>query len=197
MKIIHSSAKNAFNLLDNLLAWSRLETGHMPFDPIQVNLAKSVEEIVEMLFSPAYRKKIEINNLVEHSILLHADINMLNIILNNLIMNAIKFTPTGGKINISAGVNSSANSSESEFVKISVSDTGVGMDKETVEKLFTANKLVSNPGTAKEQGTGLGLVLVREMVEKHGGKIMAESTIGNGSVFSFLIPAYKATDVNS
>ncbi len=197
LKIIHSSAKNAFNLLDNLLAWSRLETGHMPFDPIQVNLAKSVEEIVDMLFSPAYRKKIEINNLVEHGIVLHADINMLNIILNNLVMNAIKFTPAGGKINISASINSSANGSEREFVKISVSDTGVGMDKDTVEKLFTANKLVSNPGTAKEQGTGLGLVLVREMVEKHGGKIMAESTKGNGSVFSFLIPAYKATDVNS
>lgn len=191
LKIIYSAAKNSFNLLENLLAWSRLETGHMPFAPSQIELSDVVDEVVNVLFSLAYRKKIEINNLVEPGILLFADKNMLNSILNNLVMNAIKFTSGDGEISIYAGPDVSIQESGRDFIKISVADTGVGMDAETREKLFTSDRLVSNPGTEKEQGTGLGLILTREMVEKHGGKIMVESSPGKGSVFSFLIPVYK------
>jgi len=191
LRIIHSSAKNSFSLLENLLAWSRLETGHMKFAPVAVVLVNEVEEVVNVLFSLAYRKKIEINNLVDPDVVLFADKNMLNTILNNLLMNAIKFTHAGGEINIYTTPYSSDTELSKDYVKISVADTGIGMDAETRDKLFTANRLVSNPGTDKEQGTGLGLVLTREMVEKHGGKIMVESTPGEGSVFSFFIPAYK------
>jgi len=191
LKIIHNAAKNSLNLLENLLAWSRLETGRMPFDPVRVVLTSVVDEVVNVLFSLAYRKKIEINNLVESNVVLYADKNMLNTILNNLIMNSIKFTPIGGQIIISANPHASESISEKDFIKISIVDTGVGMEADVREKLFTSNKPASSLGTAKEEGTGLGLMLSREMVEKHGGIIMVESTPGKGSVFSFLIPSYK------
>jgi signal transduction histidine kinase len=115
---------------------------------------------------------------------------MLNTILNNLVMNAIKFTSIGGEINIYSNRMATDPESGKDFYKISVADTGIGMDNEFCSQLFTQNKPVSSPGTEKEQGTGLGLLLSREMVERHGGKIYAESTPGKGSVFSFLIPAF-------
>lgn len=190
LKIIRNSAKNSLNLLENLLAWSRLETGRMHFDPSKVVLTDLVDEVVNVLFSLAYRKKIEINNMVESDVLLHSDKNMLNTILNNLVMNAIKFTSIGGEINIYSNRMATDPESGKDFYKISVADTGIGMDNEFCSQLFTQNKPVSSPGTEKEQGTGLGLLLSREMVERHGGKIYAESTPGKGSVFSFLIPAF-------
>jgi PAS domain S-box-containing protein len=190
LKIIRNSAKNSLNLLENLLAWSRLETGRMHFDPSKVVLTEMVDEVVNVLFSLAYRKKIEINNMVESDVILSSDKNMLNTILNNLVMNAIKFTPIGGEINIYATRMAADPESGKDFYKISVADTGIGMDAEFCKQLFTQNKPVSNPGTEKEQGTGLGLLLSREMVERHGGKISAESTPGKGSVFSFLIPVF-------
>jgi len=197
LKIIRSSAKNSFNLLDNLLAWSRLETGHMPFSPNQIVLYEVIEEVINILFSLAYRKKIEINNLVGPDILVYADKNMLETILNNLVMNAIKYTPIGGEINIFAGEIISDTRSKPNYITISVADTGVGMDANTLGMLFAMNKLVSHPGTDKEPGTGLGLLLTREMVEKHGGRIWAESTPGKGSVFSFLIPAFNPDLIHS
>jgi len=192
LKIIRNSAKNSLNLLENLLAWSRLETGRMPYDPVKIVLTNLVDEVVNVLFSLAYRKKIEINNKVDQNILLFTDKNMLNTILNNLVMNAIKFTPIGGEINISAEPQVSTTGDEADFVLISVADNGIGMDADICETLFTSNKAASRQGTEKEQGTGLGLVLSREMVERCGGKIMVESTPGKGSVFSLLVPAFKS-----
>jgi PAS domain S-box-containing protein len=189
LKIIHSAAKNSFSLLDNLLAWSRLETGSIPFTPVQVVLSDVVEEVVNVLFSLAYRKRIEIDNLVKPDVMLLADKNMLNTILNNLVMNAIKFTDPGGKIKIYS--ESETSESGKDFIRILIADNGIGMDAETIKTLFKLNRMASTPGTEKEQGTGLGLILVREMVEKHGGKINVESEPGKGSVFSFLIPDYK------
>jgi signal transduction histidine kinase len=191
LKIIRDSAKNSLNLLENLLAWSRLETGRMPFVPVEVILFDVVEGVENVLFSLSYRKKIVINNTISPTILLHADVNMLNTILNNLIMNAIKYTPAGGEITVSAIHDTDFKKHGIDFIKISVADTGIGMEPEVCEKLFSGNKPVSSPGTDKEQGTGLGLLLSREMVERHGGRIWVESTPGKGSVFSFLIPAYK------
>jgi signal transduction histidine kinase len=194
LKIIYSVAKHSFNLLENLLTWSRMETGHMPFVPDRVILTDAIDDVINVLFSLAYRKKIDINNLVEPGFILSADKNMLNIILNNLILNAVKFTPIGGEIKIYASPYTSETESDKDFIVICVADTGIGMNAETIEKLFTPNRLVSNPGTDKEPGTGLGLLLASEMIEKHGGKIMVESSPGKGSVFSFLIPAYKPVD---
>jgi two-component system, sensor histidine kinase and response regulator len=162
-----------------------------------VVLTDLVEEVVNVLYSLAYRKKIEIDNNVNPDILLFADKNMLNTILNNLIMNAIKFTPISGSIKISAEQYIAGSDFGKDFIKISVSDTGVGMRAEVCENLFTANKPASSPGTEKEEGTGLGLILSREMVDRHGGHIMVESTPGKGSIFSFLIPAFKSQNRNN
>ena len=191
LKIIHGAAKNSLNLLENLLAWSRLETGHMIFTPTRIVLSDIVEDVVNVLFSLAYRKKIDIRNLVDPNVLVFADINMLVTILNNLVMNAIKFTQSGGEIKILSLTDASEPEYGKTFVKISVADTGIGMDSETSNALFISNRLVSSPGTDREQGSGLGLLLTREMVEKHGGRIMVESTPGKGSVFSFLIPSFE------
>jgi PAS domain S-box-containing protein len=191
LKIIRSSSKNSLNLLENLLAWSRLQTGRMPFEPTELALVNVLEEVTNVLFSLSYRKKIEIMDTVGPDIKLYADKNMLISILNNLIMNAIKYTPTGGKITISAGGNLVKGKADTEFVRISVADTGVGMEPEVSEKLFDLNKLSSSPGTEKEQGTGLGLILAQEMIAKHGGSITVETTPGKGSVFSFLMPVFK------
>jgi PAS domain S-box-containing protein len=191
LKIIHTSAKHSFNLLDNLLVWSRLQTGHMPFNQAPIALINAVEEVNNLLFSLAYRKKIEINNLVRPDIILYADKNMLHSILNNLVMNAIKYTPAGGKINIAAEHKNDSPETDPLFVSISVADTGIGMESELLENIFTANKVISKPGTDREQGTGLGLLLTREMIEKHGGNISAGSIPGEGSVFTFQLPAYK------
>ena len=112
-------------------------------------------------------------------------------------MNAIKFTDIGGEIKIYSEAPASEPGSKTNFVKISVSDTGVGIDAKTTENLFSANRMLSTPGTEREQGTGLGLILTREMVEKHGGRIWAESSPGKGSVFSFQIPAFNPGFIHS
>ncbi len=191
LKIIRNSAKNSLNLLENLLAWSRLETGRMPFEPAKVVITDVIEEVVNVLFSVAYRKKIEITNTIDIDVLLWADKNMLNSIFNNLIMNAIKFTPIGGKVNVSAIPNQVLPGSHTAFVNILVTDTGIGIEAADCANLFSLSKPHSRTGTEKEEGTGLGLVLTREMVERHGGLITVESTPGVGSVFSVFIPAYQ------
>lgn len=188
LTIIYGAAKNSFSLLENLLAWSRLETGSIAFTPVQIILSDVVEEVVNVLFSTAYRKKIDIENLVKPEVMLFADKNMMIAMLNNLVMNAIKFTQSGGKIKIYSEAFTPDRGKD--FIRISVADNGIGMDAETSKFLFTANRMVSTPGTEKEQGTGLGLLLVREMVEKHGGSIKVESSPGKGSVFSLAIPVH-------
>jgi PAS domain S-box-containing protein len=195
LKIIRNSAKNSLNLLEDLLAWSRLETGRIPFALNKVELIDVIDEVVDVLFSLAYRKQINIINEVEPGVLLLADKNMLTTILNNLIMNAIKYTPIGGKIRIYTG--EYFVKSDQKFITISVADTGVGMDPELVDRLFTLNKLQSSPGTEKEQGTGLGLILSREMIEKHGGTIRVDSSPDKGSIFSFSIPVFHPEDDKS
>jgi len=190
LRIIRNSAKNSFNLLENLLAWSRLQTGRMPYDPKKMNLWDVVEDVISVLYSLAYRKKIEISNLVSPAIELLADKNMINTIIHNLLMNAIKYSPMGGAVSIAAieDEHNSENGSQPCF-SISVIDNGIGMDKEVLDNLFSSDK-VPLPGTDKEQGTGLGLVISREMVERHGGIITVESNPGKGAVFTFTVPAF-------
>lgn len=188
LRIIRNSAKNSLNLLENLLAWSRLQTNRMTFDPQKINLYNAVEEVVEVLNSLAYRKKIDISVLVEPKIEVEADKNMLTTILHNLVMNAIKYTPIGGNIYISNSAPEFNVEKSKSFVNVSVADTGVGIEEKLQEKLFSSEKPESKPGTDKEQGTGLGLVLSQEMVERHGGSIWVKSNPGEGSVFTFMIP---------
>ena len=183
-QIINEASKLAMELLTNLTDWSLSQSGRIEFHPEEIRIADVVKE-VEQLFAPvASQKGIEIKIDVPSQLTAYADEALLQTILRNLISNAIKFTYTGGVVTISskAGKNQ---------VIFSVSDTGVGISGTKIHNLFRIDTNHSTEGTNKEKGTGLGLILCREFVEKHGGRIWVESKEGEGSIFSFSLPNDK------
>jgi len=179
---MQNSATNLFRLLENLLKWARMKQGLIPFNKELVNLLPMVRDCVGMLKDATKNKEIEIGVNIPDLLKIYVDVEMLQTILRNLISNAIKFTPRGGKINILA------KTSENKGVEISVADSGIGMDRAMVENLFRLDVKTNRNGTEDEPSTGLGLLLCKEFIEKHGGKLWVESTEGNGSVFYFAIP---------
>ncbi|WP_299523701.1 PAS domain S-box protein [uncultured Lutibacter sp.] len=181
---INSSAKNTLVLLDNLLNWAKSQTGQISFNPQKIVLSSSIQEIIEIINSQAKIKNISLHKVQLDEIEVYADENMLRIILQNLISNAIKFTKSGGNINIVV-------ISDENQVEISISDNGIGIDKEKLKTLFRISSNESSLGTANEKGSGLGLVLCKEFVEKQGGIIWVESEDGEGSDFKFTLPLYK------
>jgi len=187
--IIRSTAKSSLTLLENLLAWSRLQTGRMIFNPVKLLLANEIDGVVTVLYSLSYRKKIHIENVVDRNLLVTADQNMLHSIMHNLLMNAIKFTPSNGNIRIDSSRIQDPHTKKA-LAEISVSDTGIGISQEDQSKLFSLSNPFTMPGTEKEIGTGLGLLLSKEMIEKHGGEIRVVSEPGKGSTFSFILPQF-------
>ena len=183
--IINSSAKNTLILLDNLLNWARSQTGKVSFKPEKIILASIVHEIFELSNSRAKSKNIILNFIEPGEIVVFADPDMMKTILRNLISNAIKFTHPNGKIEVTA-------LQDDNFIAIAVSDNGVGMKDETRKKLFDISTNITTRGTANEKGSGLGLILCKEFVEKHGGKIWIESEEGKGSDFKFTLPLKKS-----
>jgi signal transduction histidine kinase len=183
--IINSSAKNTLALLDNLLNWAKSQTGQINFNPEKQVSSSICKEIIELLNPRAKNKNILLNYFESEEIIVFADPNMIKSILRNLISNAIKFTNSNGKIDIIALQNDN-------FIEIAVSDNGVGMNEETRNKLFSLETNETTIGTANEKGSGLGLILCKEFVEKHGGKIWVESELGKGSVFKFTLPLNKS-----
>ena len=139
-----------------------------------------VKENINILEGTALKKKINLKNNLNEDIVVSSDGEMLNSILRNLINNAIKFTSESGEISVSASV-------EKDFARIKIKDSGVGMSKETLDNLFKMDSKKSTPGTNKEEGTGLGLLLVKEFVEKNGGQIIVKSEVEKGSEFSFTL----------
>jgi len=182
--IINSSSKKAMDLLTNLLEWASLQTGRMVYHPQNIDIELVVNDVLEILSEAAKLKKISITKALPKNSLVCADRNMIKTVLRNLISNAIKFTHPGGQIIIS----SQQEQNESVFT---VRDTGIGIKKETMIKLFRVDESISTKGTNNEKGTGLGLVLCKEFVEKHGGRIWANSEAGKGSSFCFSVPLYK------
>ena len=176
-ELVHS----AYQLLENLLEWSRLQTGKVPYIPGVYNLYDLILPTISMLAQTAKEKAITFEYNIDKTIMVEADKNMLSSIVRNLVSNAIKFTCSGGSIILSE-------ISSDGFVEISVTDTGVGMQKEILENLFNLGGNISSKGTKNEEGTGLGLILCKDMVEKHGGRIWVESEVGKGSKFIFTIP---------
>jgi two-component system sensor histidine kinase/response regulator len=146
-----------------------------------LNFIDICQEVLEIHKPNAIAKEITVNHSATEGITVFADINMLKTILRNLVSNAIKFTRPGGKINIFAQKNN-------KIVTISVSDNGIGIAPERINKLFSISKTITTKGTEDESGTGLGLLLCKEFVEKHGGKIWVESELEKGSTFKFSIP---------
>ena len=178
--IIYSTSKNTFRLLENLLDWARVQQSQILFRPVQVILKKIVSEVVEMLVEKANSKMIAVINYIPDNLIVMADQDMLKTILRNLISNALKFTPANGKVEIKTV-------STGDTIEISVKDTGIGIKNEDISKLFKIDSSFSKSGTENEKGTGLGLLLCKEFVEKHGGKIRVESEEGKGSTFTFSI----------
>ncbi|MCE1187992.1 MAG: PAS domain-containing sensor histidine kinase [Ignavibacteria bacterium] len=172
---------NTYKLLENLLNWTRLQTGKMTYNPEVLNVKMVCAGAIELLRLVAENKGIELINDVAVKHLVKADLNMVQTVTRNLISNAIKFTNEGGKITLSS-------TEQESFILISVEDTGVGMRKEEKEMLFRMDAQHTSVGTAGEKGTGLGLLLCKEMIERCGGTIVVESKLGVGSTFIFSLP---------
>ncbi len=181
---IYDSAKQGFNLLVNLLEWSQTQTDGIQFNPTKLNLKMVAQTSLNVVKELAENKNILINNEINSNLSINADENLLNAIFRNLLTNAVKFTPSPGTITIFA-------TELDGLIEVSVSDTGVGMSRKILENLFKIENKTSKPGTAKESGTGLGLILCKEFVEKHGGKIWIDSELNKGSVFKFTIPSHN------
>ena len=181
LKMLNESAESTFYLLEEILVWVKTNSGKLPFEPSNINLESIFNKALKILKPTAEKKKISLNLITNDIKIIYADSNMLNTIIRNLISNAIKFTKRGGKINISA-------EKKDKEVIIIVADNGVGMTKKTLDKLFDITQKVSTFGTENESGTGFGLILCKEFVEIHGGRIWAESKEGKGSSFKFTLP---------
>jgi PAS domain S-box-containing protein len=180
---MRKSASQLYSLLENLLEWSKMQQGHIQFTPQKFRLFDKVTGCVELISGPAIKKQIEIIFNIPSNIDVTADPHMFEEIVRNLVSNSIKFTPQGGKIIIS-GSETSEHTTE-----IKVSDSGIGMNPEMVKSLFKLNAQNRRKGTEGEESTGLGLILCKEFIEKHHGKLRVESEVGKGSSFSFTIPA--------
>jgi signal transduction histidine kinase len=178
---VHQSAKRIYNLLQNLLVWSRMQNGKMKYSPRSVKIDELISDTMMILIPVARNKEINLAWDVKDDIMVTLDTNMIGSVLQNLVTNAIKFTERGGNVSVSAFV-------ESDNLNFVVSDSGVGMEEEQLQKLFKLDKTASSRGTDDEVGTGLGLIISKEFVELHHGKIWAESTLGEGSRFCFSIP---------
>lgn len=184
-EIILQSSKRALDLLMNLMEWSQLQSGRMDFNPEEFDITVLTDEVKLLMTGMAEQKSIIISNKLKESVMVFADKEMISTVLRNLISNAIKFTHNGGSINISA-------IRKNNELIIIVNDNGIGIPKERLNKLFIICESHSCPGTNKEKGTGLGLILCNEFIKKNHGLLWVESEIGKGSSFCFSLPLKKA-----
>ncbi|ETR73362.1 MAG: Response regulator receiver sensor signal transduction histidinekinase [Candidatus Magnetoglobus multicellularis str. Araruama] len=175
-KKIHGSAKNTYKLLQNLLEWARLQRGAYVYAPQLFNFHDIALEMIHLYDEMARQKSITLSHDIEKGTLIHSDGRMIKAIIRNLVTNAIKYTHENGSVHLSL-------KQDAPYQIISVKDTGVGLSPESMNQLFHIDKTFSKPGTSQETGTGLGLILCKELAEKCGGKIWAESTLEKGSTF--------------
>jgi two-component system, sensor histidine kinase and response regulator len=187
---LDQSVKNTLQLTENLLTWARSQMNNLSFNPRSVNLAEVIEQKVGLFKLIAENKKIAIRTEVQEDLHLYVDENHLRFILRNLISNALKFTMNNGQVLVRA-------ESVGEQVVISVQDDGVGISPDILPKIFRIDTKVSTRGTAGEKGTGLGLLLCKEFVERNGGKIKVESEVAKGSRFSFTAKKAEVLVANS
>ena len=186
--MIESASKNASSLLENILTWSRSQSASISMQMESINLSQIVRECFDLLQVNAEKKNIQLRLEMASDIVAHADKNAITTVIRNLINNSLKFTPDGGCITVNGYTTASVS-------YLSVSDTGVGMSEETIKKLFRIDENISTKGTSGEGGTGLGLIICKEFIDKNNGQIKAESRIGSGSTFTIILPAGNSGDV--
>ena len=180
---IYRSSQKLYNLILNLLEWSRIQTGRFDVEKSVINLAELSAEIMNLYSESTSNKQIELVNIIKENIFIYADKYMIDTIMRNFVSNSIKFTNPGGKIIINAVING-------HNAEVSVTDNGIGISSENQRNLFRIDEQYRRDGTAKEKGTGLGLILCKEFIEKNGGVLWVESEEGKGSRFSFTVPRY-------
>ncbi|MFO8085406.1 MAG: hybrid sensor histidine kinase/response regulator [Desulfobacterales bacterium] len=177
-----SSAQNVYHLLENLLSWTINQQGNLDCHPKKFHLKPLLKNIINLFSSAARQKNISIHSTVSDNIMVFADTDMIMTVLRNLISNSLKFTDDSGQITISAKL-------DAVFVEIAVNDTGIGISENHLHKLFFSEEMFSTYGTRNEKGSGLGLLLCKEFIEKNGGSLKIESRLEQGSRFIFTLPA--------
>ncbi len=181
---INSATQGTYKLLENLLQWSRSQSGKIEYNPEQIDFCNVANNTVSSLKTQADQKSIKLHSSIPFGSMVYACENMVTTVLRNLITNAVKFTARGGQIMLTSRKSNG-------FLQVDVRDTGVGIRQDQLEKLFRIDTQYKTMGTENEKGSGLGLILCREFVEKNGGKIWVESMEGKGSIFSFTLPVPK------
>ena len=179
---MQKSAKNLYSLLNNLLDWSMLKRGITQFEPVTIPVLERLSGIIKTLEQSTIIKNIEIRVDIPNTLMVMADQNMFDSTLRNFASNAVKFTPTGGLVHISA------QQMPNNFIEIKVKDSGIGMDAEILGNLFRMGQTTNRRGTDGEPSTGLGLLLCEGFIKKHGGTIQVKSEEGKGSEFRFTFP---------
>jgi two-component system, sensor histidine kinase and response regulator len=178
---IRNSAERLYALLENLLTWSRIQRGVMEHFPEVLDLYEIVEDNLELFTPHAEQKGVALHSRIQENTCVYADHSMVDTIIRNLTSNALKFTPSGGNITISA-------ESHNAGLQVTVADTGLGIPEDVLPCLLRLDRQYSAVGTAGETGTGLGLILCKELVEKNCGTIWIESVLNKGSTFCFTLP---------
>lgn len=181
IEVIYNSSKNLNNLLDNLLGWSRLQMNKINSTPRNISLNDIINSNLAFMDGNIEEKKISIINKCENNLFVFADYDMVSLIVRNILANAIKFSYKGGTIELE-------NTYKEDFIVLSFKDYGIGMDEETKTRILNSNKNISKAGTNNELGTGLGLMLCQDFIKMNNGKMLIESELKKGSVFSIYLP---------
>ena len=180
---MYKIAKNLFQLIENLLEWASSQSGRMQYNPVDISIDSLIQKYIILFQEMASKKNIEINYVSSFNGMVYGDANMISSIIRNIFSNAIKFTHTEGKVDIILY-------SEGNHIKIAISDNGIGMSQEEINSLFNVGTAKKSIGTEKEQGTGLGLILCKEFIDYHKGKIEIESKKDAGSTFIVSLPIH-------
>ena len=196
MQLLQNSLSNAAKLLENLLVWSKSQTNSIAFNPVFLNVHDLVESNFELLNLAASEKNIVVQCKIDNGLEIYADREMMNTIIRNLLSNALKFTGNNGEI-IVTGIIAATEGQPGKTVQVSVQDNGIGMPAPVKDNLFKTGTRVLAEGTKKESGTGLGLILCKEFVQKHGGSIWAENVPTGGSCFTFALPLVANNNINA
>ena len=182
LTLINHQSSSVYDTINNLLEWSNNQKDNIHYEPMHQCVNVAVENNIELLTGIAHQKKVNISNKIPSNAFAFFDSDLISTVIRNLISNAIKFTPKNGTVTINAEITD-------KIVTVSVSDTGVGIHPERIHSIFDKSTYESTYGTDSEKGSGLGLKICQDFIEKHNEKIWVESHIDKGSIFKFTLPS--------